>query len=207
MLVVFEGVDKSGKSTLSLLFEQYLNDEFRDADGLLRVDPHLGDFSWTKEPTFTSEEADQLNSPQYESPYKRERLFFESRLRHQDMLSGKNIICDRYVWSGMAYALQYSPDCYEFAKELYLSDTLFIAPDLYVFVDTPPEVCFDRDPRVDLERLRALRQAYEDTRIFIEQPVITVQSIGGEQRSLDLLVEEFEKYAAENKPLVEEHTW
>ena len=195
MLVVFEGVDKSGKSTLSLSFFKWLNNEYRDADGSLAADPHLGDFLWTKEPTFSSEEADLLNSA--ESPlneYQRERVFFESRMRHQEMLSCHNVVCDRYVWSGIAYAYVFSRNCYEFAKELYLSENLFVAPDLYVFVDTPPEVCYDRDPSFSLERLRAIREAYLLTKKFIKTPVITVQGIGGEDRALQRLVALFKEH-------------
>ena len=192
MLVVFEGVDKSGKSTLSLSFFKWLNNEYRDADGSLAADPHLGDFLWTKEPTFSSEEADLLNSA--ESPlneYQRERVFFESRMRHQEMLSCHNVVCDRYVLSGIAYAYVFSRNCYEFAKELYLSENLFVAPDLYVFVDTPPEVCYDRDCSLDLDKLKAIREAYLTTKSYIKTPIITIQGLGGEQRTLDRMVTMF----------------
>ena len=207
MLIVFEGIDRAGKSTLALLFEQYLNDRFRDKDGLLKIDPHLGDFTWTKEPSFTSEEADMLNSQEYNDPFKRERIFFESRLRHQDFLSGKNVICDRYLWSGLAYSYQYSQEAYWMLRELYSSESLFMPADLCVFIDTPPEVCFDRDPILDLDRLRSLQSAYKVTQGQVCCPIITIQSIGGEQRSLDNLIEHFEKHVTDNHLLVEEQTW
>lgn len=207
MLIVFEGIDASGKSTLSLSFQKYLNDEFREEEGLLRLDPHLGDFIWTKEPMFTSEEADALNSPAFTNQYARERLFFESRLRHQDIISGKNIICDRYIWSGIAYAYRFSPECYEFAKELYLSENLFIQPDLYIFVDTVPEVCVDRDHSLDLDLLRELQQAYRTTQQYIQTPVITMQAIGGEQRSLDTLVELFKAHVEQHQLMVDNESW
>lgn len=195
MFVVFEGTDRSGKTSLSSGFMRWINDEYRDKDGTLLVDPHLGDFEWTKEPTFSSEEADLLNST--ESPlneYQRERVFFESRVRHQEKLSCHNIICDRYVWSGIAYASVFSKHCYEFAKELYLTENLFAVPDLYVFVDTPPEVCFDRDPNLNLDRLRQLRDAYLLTRPFIKSPILTVQGLGGEERTLQRFVALFKEH-------------
>ena len=139
-LIIFDGIDKVGKSTLSVNFTQYLNKLYRDEDGLLKIDPHFGDFIWTKEPLFTTEEADFLNSPGYIDEYRRERIFFESRMNHQKLIAGKNVVCDRYIWSGLAYANKYSPGCFRFAKELYLSENLFIKPDLYIFVDTPPGV-------------------------------------------------------------------
>ena len=194
MLICFEGVDASGKSTLSVDFLQWINTHFRDATGTLKADPHLGDFVWTKEPIFTSEEADRLNTPGYTDEYKRERIFFESRIRHQNVLTGVNCVCDRYIWSGLAYSYIFSPHCFEFARELYLSENLFIAPDLYVFVDTPPEVCFDRDPSLDLEKLKTIRNAYIRTRDYITQPVITMQALGGEARALDEFVKLFEEH-------------
>lgn len=181
-----------------MAFLEYINTEYRDESGVIRIDPHLGDFLWTKEPIFSSEEADQLNTPGYVSEYQRERIFFESRLRHQGILAGSNVICDRYLWSGIAYAKLFSPNCYEFARELYLSDALFVQPDLYVYVDTPPEVCYDRDPTVDLDRLRGLQEAYRQTRQYIEPAVITMQAIGGEERALAELVEHFDNHVREN---------
>jgi thymidylate kinase len=192
--IVFEGIDKSGKSSLSVNFTQYLNKLYRDEDGLLKADPHFGDFIWTKEPLFTSEEADLLNSPGYVEEYKRERLFFESRMKHQKLIAGKNVVCDRYIWSGLAYASKYSPGCFRFAKELYLSETLFIQPDLYIFVDTPPEICASRDTSLDLDVLRELRAAYMKTRDYIRVPVIIMQSVEGEENALRELIRLFEEH-------------
>ncbi|MBD3260311.1 MAG: hypothetical protein GF334_01315 [Candidatus Altiarchaeales archaeon] len=198
MFIVFEGCDRSGKTSLSMSFLEYINTEYRDEDGVIRIDPHLGDFIWTKEPTFTSEEADQLNTPGYVTEYQRERIFFESRVRHQDVISGSNVICDRYLWSGIAYAKLFSPNCYDFSRELYLSENLFIQPDLYVLVDTPPEVCYDRDPTLNLENLRRLQEAYRQTRQYIDPAVITMQAIGGEERALEELIAHFDKHVTEN---------
>jgi thymidylate kinase len=192
MLICFEGLDRSGKTAMSSAFVQWLNTDYRDVDGTLLADPHLGDFIWTKEPTFTTEEADLLNSK--ESPlneYQRERVFFESRVRHQELLATHNVVCDRYVWSGIAYATVYSPNCVGMIKELYMSEDLFAIPDLYVFVDTPPEVCYDRDPSLDLEILKRIKLGYDSTRSTIKSPIITVQGLGGEERSLNRFVATF----------------
>jgi thymidylate kinase len=192
--IVFEGTDSAGKSSLSVNFTQYLNKQYRDADGLLKTDPHFGDFLWTKEPMFTSEEADLLNSPGYMDEYKRERLFFESRLKHQKMLAGRNVVCDRYVWTGLAYSYKYSPGCFRFAKELYLSESMFIQPDLYIFVDTPPEICVSRDATLDLDNLRELYGAFNRTRDYIKTPILTLPYVDGEDNALRSLVQLFEKH-------------
>jgi len=201
MLIVFEGLDRSGKTSLSSAFVPWLNNEYRDEEGVLLADPHFGEFTWTKEPTFSTEEADLLNSA--DSPlneYQRERVFFESRWRHQEFITARNIVCDRYIWTGVAYAKVYSPHCFGFAKELYFSENLFVTPDLYVFVDTPPEVCFDRDPTLDLDRLIALREAYLSTKDLIRCPVLTVQGLGGEERTLQRFVSAFKEHQKKVAP-------
>jgi thymidylate kinase len=196
--IVFEGVDRCGKSSLSVNFTQYLNKLYRDEEGLLKADPHFGDFIWTKEPLFTSEEADLLNSPGYMDEYKRERLFFESRMKHQKLIAGKNVVCDRYIWSGLAYAHKYSQGCFRFAKELYLCETIFIQPDLYIFVDTPPEICASRDASLDLDVLRELRDSYTKTRDYIRSPVITLPYVDGEADSLKSLIALFEEHMSKS---------
>jgi thymidylate kinase len=195
-LIIFDGIDKVGKSTLSVNFTQYLNKLYRDEDGLLKIDPHFGDFIWTKEPLFTTEEADFLNSPGYIDEYRRERIFFESRMNHQKLIAGKNVVCDRYIWSGLAYANKYSPGCFRFAKELYLSENLFIRPDLYIFVDTPPEICASRDAALDLDVLRELRESFLKTKDYIKTPIITIQAVDGEESTLRNLINIFDEHMA-----------
>lgn len=191
MVIVFEGIDHSGKSTLSMLFMEYLNTEFKDAQGHPLIHPHLGDFVWTKEPGFSSEEADKLNSPEYKDELLRERLFFVSRSRHQNDMRSGNIVCDRYIWSGIAYAKLFSPKAYQFAKELYLSEDLFIQPDLNILVDTDPFTCHIRGQEESIEMLNKKRQSYLDTMKYIQSPVIVVESVGTPQGTLDSLVKRF----------------
>lgn len=206
MFIAFEGIDRSGKSTLSVKLAEYLNND--KVEGLLKLDPHFGDFSlphiyedsifgdfiWTKEPSFSIEEARFLNSPAYVDEYRRERLFFESRLKHQPYIAAKNIICERYLWSGLTYAYKYSPNCFRLLKELYSSDSLFIQPDLYIFIDTPIEICAERDPDFDLDIQREIHAAYNKTREYIKVPIINFQAVGDEQECLQNLIVLFEDY-------------
>lgn len=191
MLIVFEGIDHSGKSTLSVKFAEYLNQKFKDEEGHLLLDPHLGDFVWTKEPTFSSEEADRLNSSEYKDELKRELLFYTSRVRHQTDLQSSNVVCDRYIWTGIAYSKLFSPRAYEFSKELYLCKDLFIQPDLHVFVDTDPLACHIRGPEESLEILNKKRDAYLSTMKYISSPIITIESIESPGAALDVLVSRF----------------
>lgn len=192
MFIAFEGLDRAGKSTLSVKFAEYLNSD--KVDGLLRLDPHFGDFIWTKEPSFSIEEAKLLNSPGYVDEYRRERVFFESRLRHQNHIAAKNIICERYLWSGLAYAYKFSPNCFRFLKELYSSEKLFVQPDLYIFISTPIEICLERDPDLDVDNQRELLEAYNKTREYIKIPTINFQAVGDEQECLHNLIVLFEDY-------------
>jgi len=192
MFIAFEGIEQSGKSTLSVKFTSYLNKS--DEDGLLKIDPHFGDFIWTKEPSFSPEEANKLNTSPYMDEYRRERLFFESRIRHQNQLAGKNVVCERYLWSGLAYAHRYSKDCFRFLKELYTSDSLFIPPDLYVFINTPVEVCCERDPSLDIDIQKELQASYTATESYIKVPILRIEPLDDEDATVNLLINLFEEY-------------
>ena len=182
MFIVFEHIDGAGASTLSLDFMNLLNEKFRDEQGDLKIDPLWENFEWHKEPLFSTEEANKLNSETYKDPVKREVLFYKSRIKHQELIKTKNVVCDRYVWSGLAYASIFSPNTFEFAKGLYMDEELFMIPDLYIFVDTPLDICYKRilirGEDENIELLRKKRQAYFDTMRFIDSPIIVTESSG-----------------------------
>ena len=192
MFIAFEGIEQSGKSAISINFTKYLN-SCREND-IVKIDPHFGDFVWTKEPSFSSEEAQALNNEIYIDENKRERIFFESRIRHQNQIAGKNIVCERYLWSGLAYAHKYSHSCFRFLKELYTSETLFIQPDLYIFVDTPPNVCCERNTSLDIDTQAEILDSYAFTRKYIRIPVINIKTIEDEKATLKSLIKSFEEY-------------
>jgi thymidylate kinase len=184
MFIVFEGVDRCGKSTLSVEFQNWLNTEYLDNIGGITLDPELGPFVWTKEPSFTSAEADELNNlKDLSAQYKRELLFLESRIQHQDFLKQHNIVCDRYTWTGMVYAKVFSPGCFEFVKELYQSKKLFIQPDLYIRVNVNINTCIKRDPSLNMDTLLELWKSYELTSKVIEEMGIPILNINNEPRS------------------------
>jgi len=168
-LVVLEGIDGSGKTTLSQLVHQNFSSKVGLSYGPLWI--------WTKEPTFSSEQADSLNLRGMDSA-DREVEFMIDRIMHQEMLWGsgmfepaagrqRHVICDRYIWSGLAYAKVFNPSVYEFMRVVY-KHRFFIKPDLYIFVDTAPEVCCQRR-RVpaQLTNLIKLREAFLETEDLI----------------------------------------
>ena len=162
MFIAFEGIDRCGKTSLSLEFQKYLNTEFSDGKGGVTIDRKYGSFVWTKEPSFTTAEADRLNNlKDLSSQYKREALFFASRLGHQDYIKKHNVICDRYVWSGMAYARVFSPGCFEFLREIYQNNDLFVQPDLYIYVNANIDTCLKRDPTLNMDTMLEIWKSYE----------------------------------------------
>ena len=156
-LIVFEGVDNSGKTTLSKSLQLMM--------------PW---YTWTKEPVFSTEQADRLNSPEFKGQdAKREVLFLESRLSQQQLYNDYPCLLDRYLWTGLAYAKAFSPSIYNFAEALYTNHNIFKKPDLYIFMETPLEKCYDREPALKNEpgRLEKIRQAYRDTESLIDSPI------------------------------------
>lgn len=179
MLIAFEGIDGSGKTELSVNFCQFLNERWagrywKDADGSTTG---YKDFVWTKQPDFTSEEADRLNDKKtFSDPYKREALFFGSHLRNRATIDSGNKVCDRYLWTSMVYAKVFSPEVFPFLKELYSDSSLFTPPDLYVFVDTSIDCCSKRGKSQDKNLLLELWKAYDQTECLITSPIIRVKS-------------------------------
>lgn len=182
-MIVFEGIDNSGKTTLSKRFLEHVR---RTSQG----EP----WHWTKEPDFTTEEADRLNDPsQNIDEYCREEMFLASRMRRQSFYKENNCVVDRYLWTGLAYAKIFSPNAYPFAEKIYTGN-IFVKPNMYIFVDTPVEICDQRDPSVGLDRLRRLRQAYLDVMPLIRQPILTVESVGNIDDAVSTLIERYESF-------------
>jgi dTMP kinase len=170
MFVVFEGIDGSGKSTLSKAFyEEMLKRQIVS--------------SLTKEPTFTSEQANDLNLKSKDD-IGREIEFCIDRIQHQEFLKEQTnanniLICDRYIWSGLTYSAMFNPSAFEFAKQMY-KHNFFIKPDYYVFVDTSIEICYERRQEQTIEQLTKLRHFYLETKKFVEDKskILTISCVG-----------------------------
>lgn len=170
-LVVFEGIDNSGKTTLSRLVRALLEQKSAIT------------WAWDKEPRFSTEEADRLNSEEMKDEYFREALFFKSRMEGQKDYHKANTVLDRYTWSGVAYAKVFSPNVFPFVQHLFLEPAgtktpIFKIPDVFVFVDTDVDICLSREPEVGRERLVKIREAYLATESLLNAPVIRTKSDG-----------------------------
>lgn len=177
--IVFEGIDGCGKSTLSK-----------------RLAKDLGS-SWTKEPTFTSKEADALNLGS-KNDVEREVEFAIDRIEHVvglkdylESLTLSHIVCDRYIWSGLAYCSMYNPAAYAFAEALY-KHRFFPKPDIYIFVDTPVKICHERKQDQPLHHLEQIREAYLSTRHKVEafSKVVSIPGVG----DLDTCIKAIKEY-------------
>lgn len=171
MFIAFEGIDGAGKTTLSLALCEYLNKKYKPEDSYL----------WTKEPDFSSEEADILNSLKGTTASDREAAFLSSRIKHQNIIrEHSNIICDRYVWSALAYSLVHSFVYYPLLERVYTNESVFMPPDLYIFVDTQVSTCAKRlneNNTTNRLKLCKLSVAYEQTSTLIKKtPIITISS-------------------------------
>lgn len=175
-LIVFEGMDNSGKTTLS----QKIAAEYPDA-------------VWSKEPTFSTQIADELNSPKCKDEYYRETLFLEGRLERQKFYSENFVFLDRYLWTGMAYSKVFSPGVYDFVTRLYQNYRIFKKPTVTIYMDTPINLCQSREPALTINRLTAINDAYEATRRYVNTPIITMHGTG----DLDANVAELKKKLSE----------
>jgi len=116
-LFVIEGIDCSGKTYLA----RYIAD--------------MIGYRYDHEPTFSSEEADDLNFKKLD-PYQREFYFMKDRLEHQSILNRHNTVLDRYVVSGMAYSKVFAPKAYEMTRSIYMLKE-FKVPDVIIWVKMP----------------------------------------------------------------------
>lgn len=177
---VFEGVDNSGKTTLSKT--------------LAARHP---EYTWTKEPVFTTEQADRLNSTSSTlTDAEREVLFLEGRLSQQRLYKTMPCLLDRYLWSGLAYAKAFSPSIFDFCVALYQDYNIFRKPTAIFYMDTPLDTCRSREPdnaELTIERLQTLSLAYRDTEKYIHCPVIHVDGTKSVDECVDFVDAEIKR--------------
>lgn len=170
-LIVFDGLDGSGKTTQAKLLAKQLRvtgpvSVLRPSTDQFRFDQTITDYMKGRLP------ADQMYDVVVEMPlmtaadlFRQMRTVILPRLR-----AGEVVICDRYVYTVYARAHSRGLDEQEWLSQLnrYLPE-----PDLTLFMDVRPEVALrrvrarDAEPKweeLDLVRIAAARSAY------LEQP-------------------------------------
>lgn len=176
-LIVIEGIDCSGKTSLAKVVAQKMN------------------FNFEHEPTFSSTEADNLNFKKLNA-FQREFYFMLDRYKHQEKLRENNVILDRYRLSGAVYAAVFGPEALPMVHGIYgLKE--FKKPDMTIFIDMDPKDALklnelkkgtpDYNPKLNEKTLHILRDA------FLEQ-INSVQSLWGEKIVLlDNIFGQFDK--------------
>lgn len=120
-LVNIEGIDCGGKTTIAM-----------------RLAEKLG-FRYEHEPNFDSRYADLLNTSNL-NKWQREYYFMKDRILHQAIIRENNVVLDRYILSGLAYAQAFSPEVVDALKSIYFLPNEFKRPDVIVFVDVEPAI-------------------------------------------------------------------
>jgi dTMP kinase len=134
--IVLEGLDGAGTTTQARRLYDYLTTQGRDS--FLTFEP-------TSEPigAFTRDLLSQETPP---SQRVLGLLFAADRLSHTDVINrhleaGRDVICDRYVFSSIAYQTLDPDISAEWVHEVNRGCAL---PDMTIFVDVPVDVCLSR---------------------------------------------------------------
>jgi len=114
ILINIEGVDGTGKTTLSKALSKILG------------------FNYEHEPNFPSSFADKLNFSKLD-PWQREFHFLVDRLQHQPTLRENNCVLDRYILTGLAYGYLSVPVVFSMMSSVYFTE-YFKQPDLIIYL-------------------------------------------------------------------------
>lgn len=150
IFIVFEGLDRAGKSTQAELLAN-------DIDAVLIKFPNY-------ETRIGGIIKDYLQGKTTLDPITRHMLFSANRWETQSfiyntLMSGRNIVCDRYTYSGVAYTIA-EGYTYEWST---LHDNGLIAPDEVIYIDVNPRLAATRGEygRDITERLDFQEKVYE----------------------------------------------
>ena len=161
LFIVFEGVDRSGKSTQAKRIVEKLREE-----GHPMFDQHFPDYS-TPTGAFLRDYLDKKH-PAQSNPLAAHLMFAANRAEVMPALEallaqGLHVVCDRYVYSGVAYSMAKGMDM----ARCQAMEASLPRPDAVLYFDAPASVVAARkgfgeelhDDRAFLERVRAAYMA------------------------------------------------
>jgi len=165
--IVFEGIDKSGKETQAKMLHDYLHGKgipviYTEEPSPKNVIGRTIKKWLVRQATITSGEAVTL-------------LYTADRYEHLKNViipalnAGKNVICDRYFYSTIAYESAIFGVDKEWIRLLHKNVR---RPDVVIFIDIDPEISLKRErssPNDRLEKVELLRKVREAYRKMISE--------------------------------------
>jgi len=176
-LIVFEGIDGTGKSTQSRLLSKYLNE--RNIPNIVLVEPTMG--TWGMKIRRLLSEGREGISPQEElSWFVNDRKEDISKNIMPALLDNKVVIMDRYYFSTAAYqgALGLNPEDIRTENENFAP-----IPDRVLIFLTSPDVCLERiessrDQKSAFEKIEYLQNVETIFKSFVGPNISFINSIG-----------------------------
>ena len=138
MLIIIEGIDQSGKTTFAKkLCERIINSKYY----------HFPNYEVSSGKLIQK----VLQGEMYKSPESLQRLYKINRtetmsLIQKDLNEGKNVICDRYSYSGYIYSLALGLDD-DFARDMKRD---VIKPNIKIYLKCPIEITEKRRELKDI---------------------------------------------------------
>ena len=176
-LIVFEGIDGTGKSTQCRLLSKYLSE--RNIPNIVLVEPTMG--TWGMKIRRLLSEGREGISPQEElSWFVNDRKEDISKNIMPALLDNNVVIMDRYYFSTAAYqgALGLNPEDIRTENENFAP-----IPDRVLIFLTSPDVCLERiessrDQKSAFEKLDYLQNVQEIFKSFSGPNIRFIDSVG-----------------------------
>ncbi len=161
VLLVIEGLDGAGKSTLAKALYEALKKKGRDV--VLTREPTKGE--WGEKIREHLKKRTPLSPQAYAELFVRDRREHAEKLLVPSLLSGKVVVCDRYYLSTAAYQGSEGLDVEELLRR---NETVAPVPDLVVFLDIDEKEAIRRIKNrgegrhlfETEEKLKAVRELY-----------------------------------------------
>lgn len=176
-LIVFEGIDGTGKSTQCRLLSKFLNE--KEIPNIVLVEPTTG--TWGMKIRRLLSEGREGISPQEElSWFVNDRKEDISKNIMPALLDNKVVIMDRYYFSTAAYqgALGLNPEDIRTENENFAP-----IPDRVLIFLTSPDVCLERiessrDQKSAFEKIEYLQNVQTIFKSFLGPNISFINSIG-----------------------------
>ncbi|MEM2089894.1 MAG: dTMP kinase [Candidatus Pacearchaeota archaeon] len=133
LFIVFDGIDGNGKTTQAMLLKEYL--EKKGLKVLYASEPTESEYGKKIENLLRKKFASKVSKEKWIELFTNDRKENEKRIKAA-LDSGQIVICDRYVYSTLAYQLE------EQEWQSYASS--FLKPDIAFILDLPVETALKR---------------------------------------------------------------